>query len=132
MSPSLPSFFTGHVDDDTWAPFEYAQDGQMQTFGEFIPVRMAGSAGSTLAVGLWRQTEACSSPVYTSELGDETFLVLEGACTIEVVDTGEKFTYGPGQFGSWSRGTRSIWHFTEVPFRKLFVVAHPDAPPSPE
>jgi hypothetical protein len=39
--------------------------------------RTEGSAGNVLAVGLWR-AENGTTPIHTSEAGDETFLVLSG------------------------------------------------------
>lgn len=56
-----------------------------------------------------------------SELGDETFLVLEGTVGIMVEATGEVFKYGPGNVGSGSKGTRTAWDVAG-PFKKFFVV----------
>ena len=39
--------------------------------------RTEGSAGNVLAVGLWRAEDG-TTPIHTSETGDETFLVLSG------------------------------------------------------
>jgi quercetin dioxygenase-like cupin family protein len=39
--------------------------------------RTEGSAGNVLAVGLWRAEDG-TTPIHTSEAGDETFLVLSG------------------------------------------------------
>jgi len=39
--------------------------------------RTEGSAGNVLAVGLWRAEDG-TTPIHTSEAGDETFLGLSG------------------------------------------------------
>lgn len=116
------SFFSGNVGADQWQPFTYPQDGAMETYGEVVPFRDTGSSGRLLAVGLWRCTTLGNSPLYSSELGDETFLVLEGEVHITVVETGEVFEYRAGDVGSWSRGTRTVWD-VKSPFKKFYVVA---------
>ena len=78
-------------------------------------------AGKVLAVGLWRGPDG-TTPVYTSEAGDETFLVLEGEVEIERVDTGERFHFGPGQICAWSSGMPTRWTL-EGGFKKFS--AHP-------
>ena len=62
--------------------------------------------------------------MYSSELGDETFLVLEGEVHITVEETGEVFEYRVGDIGSWSQGTRTVWDI-KAPFKKFYVVAAP-------
>lgn len=116
------SFLSGNVNDADWQPFVYPQDGEMQSYGEFVPMRESGSSGRFLAVGLWRCQTVGLSPVYKSELGDETFLVLEGEVHITVEETGEVFEYRVGDVGTWSRGTATRWD-VKSPFRKFYVVA---------
>lgn len=116
------SFLSGTVNDADWRPFEYPQDGGTQAYGEFVPIRESGSSGRFLAVGLWRCTQLGESPIYKSELGDETFLVLEGEVHITVVETGEVFEYREGDIGTWSRGTATRWD-VKAPFKKFYVVA---------
>lgn len=115
------SFLSGHSHADNWQPFRYPQDGRIDEHGEIILFRESGSTGNFLAVGLWRCPSG-KSPTYSSELGDETFLVLEGSVRITVEATGEVFKYGPGDVGSWSKGTRTTWDVAG-PFKKFFVVA---------
>ena len=119
---------TGSLSADDWVPFAYPQDGAIQVYGEVATFRMLGSAGNTLAVGLWRCLQAGMTPVYSSELGDETFLVLEGAATLHILDTGESFHFVTGDVGSWCKGTRTQWDVT-APFKKFYVVADRDPPP---
>lgn len=118
------SFFSGTITDDQWQPFVYPQDGESHTHGEFVPFRESGSAGKLLAVGLWRCEHLGDSPMYCSELGDETFLILEGEVHIRVLETDEVFKYKKGDVGSWSQGTKTIWHVV-TPVKKFYVVAEP-------
>ncbi len=131
MGPQeLMTFFRGRTDtEEGWAPFDYVEPeiGQ-QTYGEFMLFRTGGTVVGSLLVGLWRVPEPSTSPMYTSQLGDETFVVLEGEMTVEILDTGEKLDFGPGDIGSWSRGTRTVWTI-HSPFKKFFVVAHEQPPP---
>ena len=130
-SEQLMTFYRGALDvNEGWGPFDYVEpETGPQTYGEIILFRAGGSGQGTLLVGLWRVTEPSTSPMYTSQLGDETFLVLEGEVSIDVLDTGEKLEFGPGQVGSWSKGTRTVWTI-KSPFKKLFVVAHEQPMPA--
>ncbi len=119
---AVASFFSGSSTAEGWQPFRYPQDGRTDEFGEVTMFRETGSTGRFLAVGLWRCLQNGLSPVYSSELGDETFLVLEGSVSITVEATGEVFNYGPGDVGSWSKNTRTAWNVV-APFKKFFVVA---------
>ena len=118
------SFFSGNIDEAEWQPFEYPQEGKLETYGEVVPFREAGSGGKLLAVGLWRCLTLGDSPMYCSELGDEAFLVLEGEVEITVLETGEKFHYREGDVGSWSQGTKTVWNIKQA-FKKFYVVAAP-------
>lgn len=126
MEPQdIISFYRGRTDsDEGWVPFDYLEpETGPQTYGEVLLFRAGGSGDGTLLVGLWRVTEPSTSPMYSSQIGDETFLVLDGEMTVEVLDTGEKLEFGPGDVGSWSKGTRTVWTIRS-PFKKFFVVAH--------
>lgn len=132
MGPQeLLTFHRGRLDtDENWTAFEYVEpETGPQSFGEVTLFRAGGSGTGTLLVGLWRVNEPSTSPMYTSQLGDETFLVLEGEMTVEILDTGEKLEFGPGDVGSWSKGTRTVWTIRS-PFKKFFVVAHEQPMPS--
>ena len=70
-----------------------------------------------------RSVRPCStSPIYISQLGDETFLVLEGEVDVKDLDTGKIHHFGKGDFCSWSKGMRTEWTI-KGPFKKFFVVA---------
>ena len=121
--PSKNIFHRGNVNEGTFAPFQYDEPGMPpQTFGDISTVRMEGSDGTTLAVGLWVVKESSTSPIYTSQLGDETFLVLEGEVDVHDLDTGEVHHFKKGDFCSWSKGMRTRWTI-RGPFKKFFAVA---------
>lgn len=121
LATAAGAVFTGQVDAAAWEPFTFVQDGAQYSYGEMVLFRATGSAGNGLAVGLWRAPDG-PTPVYTSEAGDETFLVLAGEATIEFLDRGETLTFRPGDVCSWSRNSRTRWHLRNG-FRKFFVVA---------
>ena len=89
-----------------------------------MPFREIGSDGKLLTVGLWRCNQLGDSPKYCSELCDETFLILEGEAHIRVLETVGVFRYSKGDVGSWSQGTKTIWHVVS-PVKKFYVVAEP-------
>lgn len=123
MDATVTRFQTGRLEMDGFVPYEYEEPGAgPQSFGEIAPIRMEGSTGQVLAVGIWRMLEDTTSPVYTSQVGDETFLVLEGSVDIEDLDTGQTHTFREGDVVSWSKGMRTRWT-VHAPFRKLVVVA---------
>jgi uncharacterized cupin superfamily protein len=126
IGQAMRSYFTGNVDDTAYVPFEHPQpDGSMATFGEVNWVRTESNTGGNCLVGLWR-TGPGLSPEYDFGGGDESFLVVKGSVTIELLETGEKVHFKEGDFASFVKGTRSRWHFPED-FVK-FVVVTDDAP----
>ncbi|WP_165390386.1 cupin domain-containing protein [Thalassococcus sp. S3] len=123
MDAIVKRFQTGKLDMEGFEPFHYEEpDTGAQAFGEITTVRMEGSSGQVLAVGLWRVAEDTTSPVYSSQLGDETFVVLEGSVDIEDLDTGQTHSFGVGDIVSWSKGMRTRWTI-HAPFKKFVVVA---------
>ena len=121
------SFFTSNRDAEAFEPFVSAEPGEEpRAFGEIHRIRAGGSGDGTLLVGIWRLREPTVSPIYSSPAGDETFLVLEGEVDVKVLETGEVFSFKPGDVGSWSKGTRTQWAF-KSPFKK-FVVVTDDKP----
>lgn len=113
--------FTGSLAADAWEPFVFMQDGAEHRYGEVVMFRSIGATGHVLGVGLWRAPDG-TTPIYTSESGDETFLVLDGEAEIEFLDLGERRRFGPGDICAWSRHSRTRWHLRGS-FRKFFVVA---------
>ena len=59
-----------------WQPFTFTQNGSSMRTATVL-FRTEGSAGNVLAVGLWRAEDG-TTPIHTSEAGDEPFLVLSG------------------------------------------------------
>ena len=70
---------------------------------------------------LWR-TDAPATYDYLFP-GDESFIVLEGSATIELLDSGERVEVKEGDNATFDGGTRSVWTFTE-PFKKFTVISH--------
>ncbi|MEO1061654.1 MAG: cupin domain-containing protein [Actinomycetota bacterium] len=111
------------------SPDEEGDGTELISFGEFKPLRVGGTAGQTLVAGVWKLDEPTTSPLYSSPLGDETFLILEGSVTITDIDSGESATFDRGDMVAWRTGTRTRWEF-HSPFRKFLVVG--SAAPQPE
>ncbi len=131
VAATMAEFITSSTDVTDFVPFEYFEPGQgMVQFGEIHPIRAGGSGDGTLLAGIWRIQDSCTSPVYTSFAGDETFLVLEGEVTIKLLDTGEEKHLKAGDVGAWFKGMRTQWTF-KAPFKKLVVVAHDQPLPQP-
>ncbi|MGR8947999.1 MAG: hypothetical protein ACU84Q_08130 [Gammaproteobacteria bacterium] len=118
------SFLSGNVNDHQCQPFVYPQEGGTHKYDEMVPFHESGSGSNLLAGGLWRCNNLGESPIYSSELGDEKFLVLAGEVDIKVVETAEVFEYRVDDPGRWSRGTKTVWNVIS-PFRKFYVVAQP-------
>jgi uncharacterized protein len=88
--------------------------------GEAHWLRSAGSHGNHHEACLWR-TDAPASYDYLFD-GDESFCVLEGSVTIELIDSGERVHLKVGDIASFPKGTRSVWTFTQ-PFKKFTVIS---------
>jgi uncharacterized cupin superfamily protein len=54
--------------------------------------------------------------------GDESFQVLEGSVSIELVDTWQRVELKADDIASFDKGTRSVWRFDE-PFKKFTVIS---------
>jgi uncharacterized cupin superfamily protein len=92
-----------------------------QQIGEEHELRAEGFHGNEHAASLWR-TDAPARYEYCFA-GDESFYVIEGSVSIELVDTGERIELSAGDVASFERGTRSVWTFTE-PFKKFTVISN--------
>jgi uncharacterized cupin superfamily protein len=88
--------------------------------GEAHWLRTEGSHGNPHEACLWR-TSAPARYAYLFT-GDESFQVLEGSASIELIDTGERVEVKAGDVASFDKGTRSVWTFTE-PFKKFTVIS---------
>jgi uncharacterized cupin superfamily protein len=100
---------------------ERAGDGDFGPFmhrgnvnGEIHDLPLTGE----LDVGVWRSEPATYDHLFEV---DEAFVVLEGAVTIELVDTGDKLDLTQGDVGYFRAGQQSVWTVTES-FVKFVVV----------
>lgn len=89
--------------------------------GEAHELRQEGSHGNEHEACLWRTDAPARYEYFFS--GDESFYVLEGSVSIELVETGELVELKAGDIASFPRGTRSVWTFSE-PFRKFTVISN--------
>jgi uncharacterized cupin superfamily protein len=116
MSDGDGVYVTDRADATGFEPM--VVDGEQ--VGEARWLRTEGSHGNAHEACLWR-TDAPASYEYLFT-GDESFLVLEGSVSIEILDSGERVEIKAGETASFNRGTRSIWTFTE-PFKKFTVIS---------
>lgn len=128
--------YVGHITDDpetisgdvkTWQPFTWAEPAHgTLTRGELFMLRSTGSTGS-LKCGLWRggvgigggEEDGSSIIPYTSPLGDEIELVLEGQYHIIDNDTGEELHLKGGDILAIPSGANLLW-CSKAPFAKKF------------
>lgn len=88
--------------------------------GEADTLRDEGSRGNAHEACFWRTHAPAQYEYFFS--GDESFYVLEGSVTIELMETGERVELRAGDAASFPMGTRSIWTFGE-PFKKFTVIS---------
>jgi uncharacterized protein len=89
--------------------------------GEEHLLQGRGSHGNEHEASLWR-TDAPARYEYLFA-GDESFYVLEGSVSIDLVETGERVELKAGDIASFPKGTSSIWTFSE-PFKKFTVISN--------
>lgn len=116
MSASESRYIVDKADSTEFEPM--LVDGVQ--VGEVHWLRSQGSHGNAHEACLWR-TGAPASYEYLFT-GDESFQVLEGSATIELIDTGERIEVRAGDLASFPAGTRSVWTFAE-PFKKFTVIS---------
>lgn len=72
--------------------------------------------GQTYKAGMWRAgVSSCPYPF----AADETFVMIEGVLRI-TLDSGEVLGFGPGDTGSFLKGTHSTWEVIE-PVLHFFI-----------
>ncbi|WP_224401707.1 cupin domain-containing protein [Pseudonocardia sp. ICBG1034] len=115
---------------EEWGPFEWDEPRLgRQVAGEMTVFRPHGTSGS-LQAGFWRTgpTAPGANPdgshtiVYSSPLGDETAVVLEGSATVTVNATGEKHELVPGSVLSHPKGVELTWEVRAPYFKKYWVI----------
>lgn len=116
MSPEDRAYATGRVDATDFEPMMV--DGERVGEGNWL--RAEGSHGNEHEACIWH-TEAPASYEYLFT-GDESFVVLEGSVSIELLDSGERVELKAGDTASFDKGTRSVWTFSE-PFKKFTVIS---------
>jgi uncharacterized cupin superfamily protein len=86
--------------------------------GEMFTLKPEGVQANALDAGLWRSDPGTYDYLFE---GDEAFVVLEGAATIDLPDSGESVEVTQGDIAYFAAGTRSVWTITK-PFKKFVVV----------
>jgi uncharacterized cupin superfamily protein len=116
MAVAPPGYVVHRADAIEYQPMFI--DGEQ--VGEAHGLRDEGSHGNEHEACLWR-TDAPAQYQYLFT-GDESFYVLEGSVSIELLETGERVELKVGDIASFPKGTRSVWTFRE-PFKKFTVIS---------
>ena len=118
-----------HDNPPGWQPFAWLEPGHgQQVFGEMHTIRGSGSTGD-YRCGLWRTgvgmpgcaPDGSAQFSSTSQLGDETMLLLEGRARIVNEETDEGYDLKGGDVLALPAGLPVRWH-CKPPFLKLFRV----------
>ena len=96
-----------------YAPFIH----RGKAVGELRELTPDGAESTQLSAGLWRSVPAIYDYLFEA---DEAFVVLEGAATVALPQTGETVELAAGDVAYFLRGTPSVWTVTE-PFLKFVV-----------
>ena len=124
-----------HDNPESWTTYEWVEPAEgPQVAGELYVLRGTGSTG-TLITGIWRcgpgvagsNADGSLSVPYTSPLGDETELLLEGRVHVRDNVSGEDREYGPGDVIGVSAGNHVTWSAL-TPVKKLFLITHEQLP----
>ncbi|MGE0278795.1 MAG: cupin domain-containing protein [Nitrospiraceae bacterium] len=119
---------------DQWIPFEWEEPSiGRQVHGEIAVIRPCGTSGSLMA-GFWRTAptspgcarDGSNRSLYSSPLGDETAVVLEGSATLTVRATGKKYDVVPGSIISSPKNLDVDWEINGPYFKKYWCIF--DAP----
>jgi uncharacterized cupin superfamily protein len=86
--------------------------------GECHQLEPAGASDTDLDVSLWRSDPATYEYLFAK---DEANLVVAGAATVELPETGETIELREGNVAYFRGGMRSVWTITE-PFTKFVVM----------
>ncbi|WP_428382556.1 cupin domain-containing protein [Nevskia ramosa] len=126
----------GTGEQNSWVPFEWDEPlhGPSKE-GEIQVIRDVGATG-TLMCGLWRT--GMSSPVrnadgssevkYSSPLGDETALLLEGEAVLTVVQTGKQHHIKAGDIVGHPKNLEVLWSIKTPFLKKFWVITDADLP----
>src|ERR1700748_269797 len=86
--------------------------------GESHKPEPSGAAATDLDVSLWRSDPATYDYLFER---DEANLVVAGAATVELPETGERIELRAGNVAYFKAGIRSVWTITQ-PFKKFVVM----------
>jgi uncharacterized protein len=115
MESAKAGYALDRIDADGYEP-DIIEGAQV---GEFRGLEPKASTAIALDVCVWRSDPATYDYLFEN---DEAFHVVEGAATVELLDTGETIELRPGDVGYFTAGTRSVWTITQ-PFKKFTVIA---------
>jgi uncharacterized protein len=114
MTNQTADYVVEHVDVEGYEP-EMIDGSQV---GECHQLELLGASATALDVSLWRSEPARYD--YTFDR-DEANVVIAGAATVELPETGEQIELRPGNVAYFRAGMPSIWTITE-PFKKFVVM----------
>lgn len=115
---------------DQWIPFEWDEPNiGRQVHGEVAVIRPSGTSGSLMA-GFWRTgptspgatRDGSNRCLYSSPLGDETAVVLDGSATLTVKSTGKKYDVVPGSIISSPKDLDVDWEINGPYFKKYWCI----------
>jgi uncharacterized cupin superfamily protein len=113
MNPTA-DYVVERVDAEGYEP-EIIDGSQV---GESHQLEPMGAPASDLDVSLWRSDPATYDYLFEK---DEANLVVAGAATVDLPETGEKIELRAGNVAYFRAGIRSIWTITQ-PFKKFVVM----------
>ncbi len=126
-------FYSGvqNAPNDQWVPFEWVEPGLgTQVHGEITIVRQDGPCGAVTS-GFWRTSASAPGAtadgshkkiVYSSPLGDETAMIIDGTAILTVPSTGEQFEIGAGSVVSSPKGLEVHWEVFGPSFKKYWCI----------
>lgn len=114
-----------------WVPFEWEEPalGRTDAQGEIALFRPEGTSGNLMA-GFWRyhagapgaNADGSGTVVWSSPLGDECAVVLEGSAVITVTATGKQYEVGPGSIVYEPKGLEQTWEIKGPYFKKFWAI----------
>lgn len=114
-----------------WEPCVWSEPTGQVAFGEITFARQFGTTGRIFS-GFWRVSESFpgvnfdehsrkATMIYSSPMGDETAVVIDGTAELTVKSTGQKYSIGPGSIVSTPKGLEVEWEI-DAPYFKTFWV----------
>lgn len=123
--------------ENEWVPFTWDEPvlGRTDTQGEIALFRPEGTSGN-LSAGFWRyhagapgaNADGSGTVVWSSPLGDESAVVVEGSAVITVTSTGKQYEVGPGSIVYEPKGLEQRWEIKGPYFKKAWFIWDSDKP----